>query len=479
MGLQNGFFAKKALSLLLVWLVSVSLAYTQEMGVPFLNYFGSKQYEADPANWAITQSPNGMLYVGNSAGLLEYDGHRWKLYTQPNGTFVRSLAWDSKGNKLFAGGQGEIGYFQADQEGKLTYTSLLPLLDSAERNIVGEVWNTLVSNDTVFFHCREHLIRVIGTQATFLPTTNTYHRAAILGGRLYLNEAGKGLCTLQDDTLVPVPGGERFNGDIVSGMLELHADTFLIGTRKQGTFFYLPKEKRLLPTGWEAVNQWMRTHILYSLTWHPDRRIVASSTQRGILLIYPDGRIKREITKEQGLANNQVFSTFVDRQRNLWLGMGNGISRLEIQQPFRRHGDAEGLSGVVLSVSRNQGDLYVGTTLGMFVWRDEQWERIPGIQTYVWEIIENPSGTLWAACTDGLYEIQDGRGVRIELADNSARKVLIEGDTACATSGRFGIVPREQHGVSDAITPNMPPCVPLQNREIHYGWAAKKLVCIV
>jgi len=63
-----------------------------ELGKPILTAWLSKDYGAEPSNWAIVQDDRGVMYFGNANGILEYDGVSWRLIQFPNKSVCRSLA---------------------------------------------------------------------------------------------------------------------------------------------------------------------------------------------------------------------------------------------------------------------------------------------------------------------------------------------------------------------------------------------------
>jgi hypothetical protein len=56
------------------------------------------------------------MYVGNTYGVLEYDGAKWSLLPLQNGSIVRSMAISESG-KIFVGGVGDLGYLEPDPLG--------------------------------------------------------------------------------------------------------------------------------------------------------------------------------------------------------------------------------------------------------------------------------------------------------------------------------------------------------------------------
>ena len=55
--------------------ISIVLGQTiQNIGVPYVENFPKNIYNAGNQNWAIVKDKNGIIYFGNSEGLLSYDG---------------------------------------------------------------------------------------------------------------------------------------------------------------------------------------------------------------------------------------------------------------------------------------------------------------------------------------------------------------------------------------------------------------------
>jgi hypothetical protein len=59
-----------------------------EAGRPFIRHYTRKEYRASDQNWAIVQDDRGVMYVGNSVGVLEYDGVSWRLIQVPNKSVI-------------------------------------------------------------------------------------------------------------------------------------------------------------------------------------------------------------------------------------------------------------------------------------------------------------------------------------------------------------------------------------------------------
>ena len=119
------------------------------LGIPFIKSFERDEYQAAAPNWSIVQDQQGLMYFGNSEGLLVYDGRSWELFPLPNKSVLRALAISDDG-QIYAGGQNEMGYFSPDSSGQWTYTSLKQRIPEAHRDLE-DVWEIVSEDGGLYF----------------------------------------------------------------------------------------------------------------------------------------------------------------------------------------------------------------------------------------------------------------------------------------------------------------------------------------
>src|SRR5579863_6384589 len=119
-----------------------------ETGSYVFRHYLPKDYGASPENWAVAQDRRGILYFGNDDGVLEFDGTSWRLIRVANGSWVRSLAVDSRGT-VYVGGKGDFGLLQPDRTGTMSFVSLLDKIPAADRQF-SDVWRVLPAPDGVY-----------------------------------------------------------------------------------------------------------------------------------------------------------------------------------------------------------------------------------------------------------------------------------------------------------------------------------------
>jgi ligand-binding sensor domain-containing protein len=120
--------------LLLIFILNAHyIVHSQNtIGIPNIVNYTKATYQAGSQTWNIVQDKKGIMYFANNDGLLSFDGSYWRIYPLPNKTIVRSVAI-SEDNKIYVGGQKEIGYFLPGKNGDLQYTSLNTLLNEEGR----------------------------------------------------------------------------------------------------------------------------------------------------------------------------------------------------------------------------------------------------------------------------------------------------------------------------------------------------------
>ena len=135
---------------------AVQNPYITKTGSKYFKNYTPREYDHHPQNWAVAQDKRGIIYVGNQAGLLEFDGVSWRVIDIPNWT-VRSLDVDASGT-IYIGGKDEIGFLAPAANGTLEYVSLLDNLEDNQKNF-SEVKGTHATKDGIYFRSSSFVFR--------------------------------------------------------------------------------------------------------------------------------------------------------------------------------------------------------------------------------------------------------------------------------------------------------------------------------
>src|SRR5205807_2173810 len=147
--------------------------------------------------WTILQDHRGVMFFGNSSGaILEYDGVTWRKIFVPSNV-VRSLVEDATG-RIWAGLNGNFGYLSPDAAGTLHFVSLLDKVPPELRNFT-DVWQTLVTRQSVFFRSYQRLFRWDGQRIQVWSTKTRFQALSAVRGHVYTDQGGIGLQEIVGD----------------------------------------------------------------------------------------------------------------------------------------------------------------------------------------------------------------------------------------------------------------------------------------
>src|ERR1700749_315829 len=223
----------KELYFILFFLLLSSIAGATEIkniGVPYVQNYTKAMYQSGNQNWSITKDEHGVMYFGNSDGLLSFDGKYWQLHRMPHGLIVRSVAADGKG-KIYAGGFGEFGYWENNKQGFLTYHSLISKVK--QKNFLNEeIWKIYVDDNRVIFQSFGCLYIYENGQMSVIRinTAQPFLFAFKLGHRFFVEHIESGLFELKGDHLELIPGSQVLDRSGVLSMLPLQNKGYIIGT---------------------------------------------------------------------------------------------------------------------------------------------------------------------------------------------------------------------------------------------------------
>jgi signal transduction histidine kinase/DNA-binding response OmpR family regulator/ligand-binding sensor domain-containing protein len=384
-------------------------------GFQFFKNYRPVDYGLNPQNYCILQDKGGVIYVGNNAGLLKFDGISWDLIDVPGRT-VRSMAVDKTGT-IFIGGNSKIGLLEREIDGSLRYASLLSYIDESKQDF-GNVWKTHATEEGIYFYTAQYLFRW-NTQQKQMDVWHPepgyrFNAAFTCDGKFFVHQRGVGLMQVNNNSLNLIRGNETFDSVKIYMMAQYDKQKLLIGTRANGFFLYSEKETRPFPT--EADEYLKKNQLYHGIGLSASSGQFALATNRGgLVIIDSNGALKKIFNIDSGLLVNNMNSVFEDFQGNLWLPLTKGISKIEYVSPFSIYDERSNLRELVLSVVKHHGELYAGTTSGLYFLKSpfpHSFRHVPGITTNCWSLLSTGDSVL-AATTHGVFQV-DGKNKSIK-----------------------------------------------------------------
>ena len=403
---------------ILLLLSSITHGLSQGILIPEIINFPKKTYESGNQNRAIGQDQRGLLYFANDDGLLVFDGAYWKTYSLPNRSIVRSLT--VAGDRIYVGGQQEIGYFFFDTKGALTYQSLKQLIPPGETEF-SDVWRVLCWEDDIFYQSNKRIFRFHEGKITAFKSINWGFIGAnkdLLIAQQYEN----GLMEFKGGRWLPFNSKYDFSKDRVAirSLTNFGANGKFLTTLKSGVYTIRDKEVNKFET--PSIAEIIPDVIQFSCSLDTGLIVIATRLG-GYYVINTKGEIVQHMTKKEGLQSNTVNTIFGDKQKNIWLGLNDGIDLVinnsSISHIVPNHDNKS--PGYSATLFDNQ--LYVGTGIGLYTIPIQPNSDLDGMKGS-FELVKNSKGLIWGLSVvnnqllmgrnDGAYIIRNNQCIALD-----------------------------------------------------------------
>jgi hypothetical protein len=391
--------------------LSVAAVCQNTIALPEIVNYSKQVYNAGTQNWTIAQDKKGIIYVANDEGLLTFDGNFWKKYSTPTSSTIRSLVIAPDG-RIYVGAQGEIGFFQAGKTGVLQYTSLNNLIPDAEKDFT-DIWNVVIYKDAVFFRSFKKIFQYRNDKITVYRDIS-WSFLGSANGQLISKAYSKGLMRFENNSWVPLSTKDSIPSKAqVTALLSLNKDSLLLITKKHGASIL--NGDHIIPFSTPDLTI-INEKNPYGATAIDENRIAIITSLGGCYVINKKGQLIQRLAKQDGLQNNNILSVFVDREKNLWLGLDNGIDFIAYSNAIKHifpdyQEQSAGKSAII-----HNNILYIGTSNGLYHTQIDQqqdisyvkgnFEQVPNTKGQVWNLSEL-NGELVMGHNDGFFVIKN------------------------------------------------------------------------
>lgn len=374
------------------------------IGIPKIVNYNKFEYKSGPQNWMITHAPNGFVYVANNDGLLEFDGNEWKTY-KDLGVITRATLYYE--NRIYVSGFNAFGYYSPNENGNLEYHSLSQNIK--KKTEFGEVWKIHEINGDIYFQSNEALFIYHKNSIKTIKAPSRFDFSYIANNTLYIYDATRGLMILKNGQFESIDPERKVVTKQLSGVSDLDGKRVLISTIDKGLFIY--DGSRI--TSWDIPISSQLKRYQINTEVKINGYHIFGTILNGLYITDSEGKMILQVNQDKGLSNNNVICIGHDLENNIWLGLNNGLAKVELNRPLSYIGNAFKIESVYCTALWD-GDIYLGTNSGLFKipWShfldpmksDKDFSLVPGSEGQVWNltIINN---TLFCGHNNGVYTV--------------------------------------------------------------------------
>lgn len=374
------------LTFILLLLLIYGKSQVKTIGVPEIKNYSKSEYNAATQNWDIAQDSKGFMYFANNDGVLRFDGSQWNSIDPGIPLPVRSVFIDSK-DRIFVGLIDNFGILEVSSSGTYTFNSLRHLLDN---NIsFTDVWKIHEIEEGIVFQTFEHLF-IYNTQKAekievFSPQSK-YQFSFNVDGKLIIQDFNLGLFEFNEGEFQKIPWSNKIIDKEILSIIKTDDGLIL------GTLNGLYKYESGNVNEWKCqVNEFINTGKLFTAISIFGNQLAFGTVLDGLIISDSQGNVLQHLDRDNGLQNNTILNLYSDKDKNLWLGLDNGIDYVEINSPLSYITEGGEIGTGYCCIVHNQ-KLYLGTNQGLFV---KPFENLyQGKENF--RLIKNTEGQVWS-----------------------------------------------------------------------------------
>lgn len=335
---------------------------TAQNPVQITNY-NYKNYKGGIQNWGITISPEQVLYAGNNNGLLKYNGNDWTLLEPGERGTVRAV--HCIGNRIYTAGDNNIGYWEYAPNGRIVYTSLLPLVNKL--GIKGETfWSIGETEDKIYFHSFGNIICYDGNNMDYLVKDDCCTALYQTGGKLFTQKCGGALMQVLGNKLEMFCDDKMLLDGDTKFMFQTADNEYIIG-QSDGKIYTLKNRTAALLFQLENENH-IPVRIDCGNIWK-DKLLAIGTIGDGLFLINLKNGQQTHYRSSQ-LQDLNIHSLCFANENFLWLSLDNGISSI-ILQPATYLWKTNTDIGTFFDAAYFNGKTYVASNQGIYLYEED------------------------------------------------------------------------------------------------------------
>jgi len=434
----------KTIILILTFLIIGFQLFSQEIGFPFIRNYSAKEYKGSPQIFIVLQDKNtDILYFGLvELGVMSYDGVSWKKIPIKDNSTIYGMTQTDDG-VIYVGAIDNFGYLKTELNGETKYQDLTYLINDTTIKI-GSVYSVSNTLNEVYFRTPDNIFQYIPKTSkinVYSANENGFFRGDFIFNNIfYTRLTNKGLMKIENNSLIEVSNTELFDNNMnFNKAVPISKSEIFIPTRTKGLFTYNFINNNLSPI--DLKNQtFFEDNNIYCTKNINDTLIALGSMKKG-LYVYNKLDSGNIINEDNLLQNNNVRNIITDLNKNMWLGLDIGISKVDYNFDWTFWNKQNGLNNFIINVLRFNETIYIATFQNIYYLdknnKPQEIKDIPSGENWVlFEFNLGSTKKLLAGTQTGIFEINEtsanqiytGGGANYILQSNKNPERIISTD---------------------------------------------------
>ncbi|MCQ2252275.1 MAG: SpoIIE family protein phosphatase [Bacteroidales bacterium] len=331
-----------------------SYSQLKRIGIPFTLQFNTTDVNASSQNWCSAKDSLGVMYFGNTNGLLIYDGANWELLKTPTSAAVKSVCINHSDGKIYVGTKSDFGYLDSDESGSYIFKSLTDMVKESEDFSFTDVWNIICSpSEGVIFNAMEGLFILNGDSIHGIKAKerSSFTKIFECGNKVFVVSQTDGIQELKNGKLQEVPHLAEA-GSLIRFMDEVNGRMVVAHTQK-GIFEENDSSCAIIDN---PINNLLGNNNLYCGKKTHNGDYIFGTMKNGIVITDSKFNYITEVN-----VGGRVTSVYEDDNNLIWVATDKGITLVDVYSPFSEFPNSiTGIQGSIRSILQVGDNLYIG-----------------------------------------------------------------------------------------------------------------------
>ena len=337
-----------------LWLCFIQ-SYAQN-GNSFVSHYTPSDERIDYQSMGMVQDSRGLIYFTNKKGVLEFDGKNWQIIATPGAVYTLAIL----NNEVYVGGAFGFGKLSSSVGTGRSFLSM-----STQTHI----FSTVALGGKIYA-CNESSLFIFAgdklEKEVVAAKDETFSGLLEMEGSIFLKTNASELRQVMSDNTLKASVVLPVDSEIIFSSKANQNGAVLIGTER-GLLYSLKGTKGVIERLLLNDEAYLRQNRLVDAVWVNETALAIGTLLGGVMMVNPlTGETVDIIDYNHGLPDNEVFAMLADHDEGVWVAHHYGFSRIAPSIPFKSYNHYPGLQGNLLCVKSVNGQLYVGTTVGLF-----------------------------------------------------------------------------------------------------------------
>ena len=351
-----------------------------------------------PQNFAVIQDRSSRIFIGNTEGVIDFDGEHWNLTGVSNGDIVRSLAYDGA-DRIYVGGYDAFGYIEANNRGEYLYTDLSEkFADQLQGELFADIWDVVVTDEGVFFRALKHVFfwQPDTGDTSLWQWPGRFGAIEHYDGETILQFRGEGFRVLRDGVWQPLPATSELK-ELIVDLVPL-PDGGLLTVSRNGDWLRITQDTVApypMPAAIPLSSKFSSGVLL------EDGSLALCDDLGAIYLYNPETGQLQQVS----VSNSYLSGITKGVDGNVIALSDSGFHNISWPAKWNLLDKRNGLVGSIFSIKQIDTYLYAMSGSGVFrkSINDTQFERLPWTEHEAWDLLALENDEMMFADSYGLH----------------------------------------------------------------------------